>query len=206
MKHYIGAGNPMRAQFEAKAPYEARHFAWSYKAGVGTITLNRPERKNPLTFESYAELRDLFRQLKYADDVHAVVVHGAGDNFCSGGDDRLRAGAHRLDQIARQAREGEQSFHVARQQRADDLVHVAARREVAAVGREDDGLDVVGAGQRPERVAQLRVRLEGERVLALGPRQRDDGDAALDAPVEVDRTEIAHRHTFVGVSARPVTR
>ena len=54
--------------------------------GVATVTLNRPERKNPLTFESYAELRDLFGQLKYADDVKAVVVAGAGDNFCSGGD------------------------------------------------------------------------------------------------------------------------
>ena len=42
MKHYIGAGNPMRAQFEAKAAYKAEHFAWSYEAGVGTITLNRP--------------------------------------------------------------------------------------------------------------------------------------------------------------------
>jgi enoyl-CoA hydratase/carnithine racemase len=53
---------------------------------VATITLNRPERKNPLTFDSYAELRDLFGQLRYASDVHAVVIHGAGDNFCSGGD------------------------------------------------------------------------------------------------------------------------
>ncbi|MFI4927869.1 MAG: enoyl-CoA hydratase family protein, partial [Burkholderiales bacterium] len=54
--------------------------------GVATVTLNRPERKNPLTFESYAELRDLFGQLRYATDVHAVVVTGAGGNFCSGGD------------------------------------------------------------------------------------------------------------------------
>jgi enoyl-CoA hydratase/carnithine racemase len=53
---------------------------------VGTITLNRPERKNPLTFDSYAELRGLFRQLQYADDVRAVVITGAGENFCSGGD------------------------------------------------------------------------------------------------------------------------
>ena len=53
---------------------------------MATITLNRPERKNPLTFESYAELRDLFRSLVYVDDVKAVVVTGAGDNFCSGGD------------------------------------------------------------------------------------------------------------------------
>jgi enoyl-CoA hydratase/carnithine racemase len=68
------------------AGYEARHFGWSVNAKVATITLNRPERKNPLTFESYAELRDLFRQLAYATDVKAVVIHGAGGNFCSGGD------------------------------------------------------------------------------------------------------------------------
>lgn len=68
------------------AGYQARHFLWECKEGVATITLNRPERKNPLTFESYAELRDLFGQLKYATDVHAVVVVGAGGNFCSGGD------------------------------------------------------------------------------------------------------------------------
>ncbi|MEO8250575.1 MAG: enoyl-CoA hydratase-related protein, partial [Burkholderiales bacterium] len=86
MKHYIGTGNPMRAQFEAKAGYKAKHFDWRFDAGVGTVTLNRPERKNPLTFESYAELRDLFGQLKYASDVHAVVMVGSGDNFCSGGD------------------------------------------------------------------------------------------------------------------------
>ena len=68
------------------AGYGARHFGWSVTDAVGTVTLNRPERKNPLTFESYAELRDLFRRLQYADDVKAVVVHGAGENFCSGGD------------------------------------------------------------------------------------------------------------------------
>lgn len=68
------------------AGYAARHFLWETRDGVATITLNRPERKNPLTFDSYAELRDLFGALKYATDVHAVVVAGAGDNFCSGGD------------------------------------------------------------------------------------------------------------------------
>jgi enoyl-CoA hydratase/carnithine racemase len=86
MKHYIGAGNPMRAQFEAKAGYTAKHFAWQFDNGVGTVTLNRPERKNPLTFDSYAELRDLFRALTYATDVKSIVVTGAGGNFCSGGD------------------------------------------------------------------------------------------------------------------------
>lgn len=68
------------------ADYVAKHFKWEVQAKVGVITLNRPERKNPLTFESYAELRDLFRNLARADDVKAVVVTGAGGNFCSGGD------------------------------------------------------------------------------------------------------------------------
>jgi enoyl-CoA hydratase/carnithine racemase len=62
------------------------HFKWAYADGVATITLNRPERKNPLTFESYAELRDTFRALVYARDVKAVVIAGAGGNFSSGGD------------------------------------------------------------------------------------------------------------------------
>ena len=86
MKHYIGGGNPMHAQFEAKAGYTATHFQWAYEDGVGTVTLNRPERKNPLTFDSYAELRDWFLGLQKATDIKAVVLTGAGDNFCSGGD------------------------------------------------------------------------------------------------------------------------
>jgi enoyl-CoA hydratase/carnithine racemase len=77
----LAAGNRRPA-----AGYRAKHFQWQVSDAVATVTLNRPERKNPLTFESYAELRDLFGQLKYADDVKAVVVAGAGDNFCSGGD------------------------------------------------------------------------------------------------------------------------
>jgi enoyl-CoA hydratase/carnithine racemase len=68
------------------AAYQSTHFLWEVNNGVATITLNRPDRKNPLTFDSYAELRDLFHQLKWADDVKTVVVTGAGGNFCSGGD------------------------------------------------------------------------------------------------------------------------
>ncbi|WP_353265359.1 enoyl-CoA hydratase family protein [Gemmatimonas sp.] len=68
------------------ADYTATHFGWALHDGVATVTLNRPARKNPLTFESYAELRDCFRALRSATDVHAVVLTGAGDNFCSGGD------------------------------------------------------------------------------------------------------------------------
>ncbi|MFW7341730.1 enoyl-CoA hydratase family protein [Pollutimonas sp. H1-120] len=70
------------------AGFKAKNFLWtaSQDGKVATITLNRPERKNPLTFDSYAELRDLFRGLVYATDIKAVVVTGAGGNFCSGGD------------------------------------------------------------------------------------------------------------------------
>ncbi len=66
--------------------YEAKHFLWQVSAGVARITLDRPERKNPLTFDSYAELRDLFERLRHGSDVKVVVIVGAGDNFCSGGD------------------------------------------------------------------------------------------------------------------------
>ncbi|MEA3050173.1 MAG: hypothetical protein QOG84_2009 [Sphingomonadales bacterium] len=66
--------------------FEPDHFRWDFADGVATITLSRPERKNPLTFESYAELRDTFRALAYAREVKAVVVAGAGGNFSSGGD------------------------------------------------------------------------------------------------------------------------
>jgi enoyl-CoA hydratase/carnithine racemase len=76
----------LRGNRKPLAGYQATHFAWSVADAVGTVTLNRPERKNPLTFDSYAELRDLFAALKHADDVKAIVVTGAGDNFCSGGD------------------------------------------------------------------------------------------------------------------------
>ena len=68
------------------AGYAAQHFGFSVAAKVATITLDRPERKNPLTFDSYGELRDLFREMVYASDVKAVVFTGAGGNFCSGGD------------------------------------------------------------------------------------------------------------------------
>ena len=68
------------------AGYRASHFQWTLSDGVAAITLNRPERKNPLTFDSYAELRDLFERLRHASDVKVVVIAGAGDNFCSGGD------------------------------------------------------------------------------------------------------------------------
>ena len=71
--------------FDAQT-FDPTHFLWDYADGVATVTLNRPERKNPLTFDSYAELRDLFRALVDAPPVKAVVLAGAGGSFCSGGD------------------------------------------------------------------------------------------------------------------------
>jgi enoyl-CoA hydratase/carnithine racemase len=68
------------------ATYSPSHFLWSYRLGVGTITLNRPERKNPLTFDSYHELTALFHTLCDSGEVKAVILTGAGDNFSSGGD------------------------------------------------------------------------------------------------------------------------
>jgi enoyl-CoA hydratase/carnithine racemase len=68
--------------------HKPKHFNWRMEGQVAVIALNRPDRKNPITFDSYAELRDTFRQLVYADDVKAVVFGSNGGNFCSGGDVR----------------------------------------------------------------------------------------------------------------------
>ncbi len=78
----------MASNLKPYRDYRAKHFLWqtSEDGRVATLTLNRPDRKNPLTFESYAELRDLFRDLVYASDVRAVVITGAGGNFSSGCD------------------------------------------------------------------------------------------------------------------------
>ncbi|MAO26797.1 enoyl-CoA hydratase family protein [Roseovarius nubinhibens] len=65
---------------------DVRHFRCEIEDGIATVSLDRPERKNPLTFDSYAELRDWFRDLSYADDVTAVVFASNGGNFSSGGD------------------------------------------------------------------------------------------------------------------------
>lgn len=81
MDPHLAGGNR-----RSTADLQPKHFGWRVERRVGVISLNRPERKNPLTFDSYAELRDLFRTLAYADDVRAVVVQGEGGNFCSGGD------------------------------------------------------------------------------------------------------------------------
>lgn len=68
------------------AKLKPKHFLWSVDGAVATVTLNRPDKKNPLTFDAYAEIRDTFRDLIDAEDIHAVVISGAGGNFSSGGD------------------------------------------------------------------------------------------------------------------------
>ncbi len=86
MRHLPGEPHELPGNRTNLAKYSARNFQFEVSRTVATITLNRPERKNPLTFESYAELRDLFRGMAHADDVKVVVLNGAGENFCSGGD------------------------------------------------------------------------------------------------------------------------
>jgi enoyl-CoA hydratase/carnithine racemase len=86
MRHLPGEPHTLPGNRTSVAKYAARNFQFEVSRAVATITLNRPERKNPLTFESYAELRDLFRAMAHADDVKVVVLNGAGENFCSGGD------------------------------------------------------------------------------------------------------------------------
>jgi enoyl-CoA hydratase/carnithine racemase len=86
MKHLTGKAHQLPGNRQTLQSYRARHFSYRMEGSVALVSLNRPERKNPLTFDSYAELRDLFRNLVYASDVKAVVLGGEGGNFCSGGD------------------------------------------------------------------------------------------------------------------------
>src|SRR4051794_3302040 len=78
----------MANRFRASAPLtdDWQHFDFTVADGVATVTLNRPEKLNPLTFESYADLRDLMLQLPYREDIKVLVIRGAGKGFCAGGD------------------------------------------------------------------------------------------------------------------------
>ena len=86
MRYLPGKAQQLPGNRSQLGSYQASHFLFEVSGRVATLTLNRPERKNPLTFESYAELRDLFRELAYAEDIKAIVITGAVENFCSGGD------------------------------------------------------------------------------------------------------------------------
>ncbi len=85
-RHLPGQAHQLPRHHTPMAGHRPQHFLLSVSQSVATISLNRPERKNPLSFDSYAELRDFFRALAYAPDIHAVVLTGEGGNFCSGGD------------------------------------------------------------------------------------------------------------------------
>jgi enoyl-CoA hydratase/carnithine racemase len=86
MRHLPGHPHQLPVNRSLLAGYKGRHFEYQVTDQIASITLNRAERKNPLTFDSYAELRDLFRAMSEASDIKAVILTGAGGNFCSGGD------------------------------------------------------------------------------------------------------------------------
>jgi len=86
MRYLPGETHALPGNSRTLSGYRAQHFLFELENHVATITFNHPERKNPLTLDAYAELRDLFRAMQYANDVKAVVIAGAGGNFCSGGD------------------------------------------------------------------------------------------------------------------------
>src|SRR5258707_3691686 len=86
MRHLPGQSHQLPVNRSLLAGYKGRHFDYQVTDQTASITLNRAERKNPLTFDSYAELRDLFRWMSEASDIKAVILTGAGGNFCSGGD------------------------------------------------------------------------------------------------------------------------
>ena len=86
MRHLPGEPHKLPGNRASLTNYSARNFQFEVSRAVATLTLNRPERKNPLTFESYAELRDLVLTMAHADDVKVIILTGAGENFCSGGD------------------------------------------------------------------------------------------------------------------------
>jgi hypothetical protein len=125
--------------------------------------------------------------LRAVPDVRSQRQHrpGTGAHAVDRRDHRLRAGAHRLDHVTGHARERQQAGHVELGERANDVMHVAARAKVLTRAIQYHGLDVVGVGQRAEQLAQLGVRIEGERVLALGPVEGQRGHAARDGEHEV---------------------
>ena len=86
MRYLSGESHQFPAARKELGNYQAKHFLYQAEGKLATITLNRPDRKNPLTFDSYAELTDLFRFMAHAADIKVVVLTGAGGNFCSGGD------------------------------------------------------------------------------------------------------------------------
>jgi len=136
--------------------YQAQHVRWQVDGLVGTIVLDRPERKNPLTFQSYAELRDLFRALARSDRVRVVVIAGAGGNFCSGGD---------VHEIIAPLLEQDMRGLLAFTRMTGDLV-LAMRACPQPVIAAIDGI-CVGAGAILAMASDLRFATPGARVAFL---------------------------------------
>jgi enoyl-CoA hydratase/carnithine racemase len=138
------------------ARFDPTHFRWTFEQGVATITLDRAAKKNPLTFEAYAELRDTFLALGETPDVRAVVFGGAGGNFCSGGD------VHEI--IGALVRMDEPRLHEFTRMTGDLVIAMLTCPQViiAAV----DGV-CVGAGAAVAMASDLRFGTPGSRVAFL---------------------------------------
>jgi enoyl-CoA hydratase/carnithine racemase len=140
--------------------FRPTHFRWSEDGAVGRITIDRPEKKNPLTFEMYAELRDTFRALTSAPNVKAIVLTGAGDNFSSGGDVHEIIGP-----LVRHAEAGRPEALLEFTQMTGDLVkamRACPQPIVAAV----DGV-CAGAGAILAMASDLRIGTERSKVAFL---------------------------------------
>lgn len=138
------------------AAFSPQHFRWAFSEGVATVTLDRPERKNPLTFDSYAELRDTFRALTSTPEVRAVVITGAGGNFCSGGDVNEIIGP-----LVTMDREGLERFT----RMTGDLV-IAMMEAPAVIVAAIDGV-CAGAGAAIAMASDMRLGTAASRVAFL---------------------------------------
>jgi enoyl-CoA hydratase/carnithine racemase len=142
------------------ANIQPKHFAWRAVGRVGVVTLNRPERKNPLTLESYRELTDTFLSLQRVRDIRAIVITGAGENFCSGGDVHDIIGP-----LVRMKNAGDHDGLLAFTQMTGDLVkamRACPQPIVAAV----DGV-CVGAGAILAMASDLRLGTARSKVAFL---------------------------------------
>jgi enoyl-CoA hydratase/carnithine racemase len=148
---------PPRINF---ANFKPQNFLWQQHGKVVTITLNRPERKNPLTLESYAELRDTFRDLVYANDVKSIVLNGAGGNFCSGGDVREIIGP-----LVEMQRKGDMTGLLAFTRMTGDLVK-AMRACPQPIVTAVDGV-CAGAGAILAMASDLRIGTARSKVAFL---------------------------------------
>jgi enoyl-CoA hydratase/carnithine racemase len=145
---------------KSAASIQPQHFKWEFVDRVATITLNRPERKNPLTLQSYRELTDTFLLLQHVPDVRAVVITGAEENFCSGGDVHDIIGP-----LVEMKRKGDTDGLLAFTQMTGDLVkamRACPQPIVAAV----DGI-CVGAGAILAMASDLRFGTARSKVAFL---------------------------------------